>query len=469
MRPAGARRRSSRRTSRRASSGALGCARARGGVAPACAYLLCGRRRRRRCNARARCVQRASRVRRLRARPASGLRAVPAASPPSIRPLPRPRRRRRPPARASSPRPTRWRSTRPARAAPSRSTASRRARARAARARAARAALHAAHALCAMCRMHKLPPAVHMRCARWLAALHAAHSGGAMRSAPCAACTSCRPPSHIRTQNLKLHVAEVGFGEEANAALARRLWAAYFAQAPQVGTGGRGATRLLLRAGAAGRMRTPAVARSSRMTLRAAHARASQFFEEVFGFHPSESPAVPLHTLRIWRNDFIAVMCDAGALTHREAGLPSLAARCCLRAARLSGSPAARALAFLAPRRAPRSDGRGLVNHLAWHSQATSDKRGPLLGNVLLLSASMNPDEARACCMCLTLCACAPGVFRLASACRAARGARAHQVPGAARRRARGVPRRTRQATPPPGLPGRREGRGLRRAAAPKA
>ena len=72
-------------------------------------------------------------------------------------------------------------------------------------------------------------------------------------------------PPH-NPQNVKLATSEVGYGEDANAQLSRRLWATYFAPNPKL-------------------------------------------FEEVFGYPPSELPpgGPPLSTMRLWRNEFIAV------------------------------------------------------------------------------------------------------------------------------------------------------------------
>jgi hypothetical protein len=73
-------------------------------------------------------------------------------------------------------------------------------------------------------------------------------------------------PQNPRAQNLKLATAEVGYGEEANAALSRRLWSTYFAGQPKL-------------------------------------------FEEVFGFPASElPPGQTIFTLRVWRNEFIGVL-----------------------------------------------------------------------------------------------------------------------------------------------------------------
>lgn len=67
-------------------------------------------------------------------------------------------------------------------------------------------------------------------------------------------------------QNLKLTSAEVGYGEDANNQLAKRLWNTYFHANPKL-------------------------------------------FEEVFGYPISEVPAgQTLITMRLWRNEFIAVM-----------------------------------------------------------------------------------------------------------------------------------------------------------------
>ncbi|GBF90421.1 hypothetical protein Rsub_03417 [Raphidocelis subcapitata] len=118
------------------------------------------------------------------------------------------------------------------------------------------------------------------------------------------------PPAPNNNQNLKLATAEVGYGEDANAALSRRLWTTYFAGQPKL-------------------------------------------FEEVFGFPMSELPqGQTIVTMRIWRNEFIA---------------------CC----------------------AHHRSGRLYANQLAIQSQAPSDRRAnTLLGNVLLVSSSLKPEEA---------------------------------------------------------------------------
>jgi hypothetical protein len=69
-------------------------------------------------------------------------------------------------------------------------------------------------------------------------------------------------------QNLKLGTAEVGYGEDANHQLSRRLWATYFGPNPRL-------------------------------------------FEEVFGYPAADAPAggLVLSTMRLWRNEFIAVTC----------------------------------------------------------------------------------------------------------------------------------------------------------------
>ncbi len=67
-------------------------------------------------------------------------------------------------------------------------------------------------------------------------------------------------------QNLKLAQHEVGWGEDANHLLSRRLWTTYFAPNPRL-------------------------------------------FEQVFGYPISEVPAgETITTIRLWRNEFIAVM-----------------------------------------------------------------------------------------------------------------------------------------------------------------